>query len=465
MSKAVTAFPEAFGGSYKANIQKASRWWKTKDVILKKDPANPRYVTSRQPGLRRQLNTKAGPGRGRKRPPWSDWLQLELLSEFERLRAAGLKFDITILVSLAKELVINSPNDFNADYSDPSDGKSIISKITYNWALRFVERFNIVQRSQCGKKMVSPAKREYLAKTIAFHLGVVSRLFQSGALDENCVENIDETHFVVNMDNGRTLGFVGDDCTRYAEVVSGGDGMTMIVRITGGEHALIEVPFMVFTNKNRSYPIRGVPDNIPGVCYRSSPKGFVDMKLFAEYFNEPRAQRCRHYAERTIFLDNYSGHNESSDLLNALEKLKAALRFLPAGTTEYTQPADSFVIQKIKQHWTNAWHQKKMELIRENGWQDKVRADGSWSGALKHPGKAWFLKLAAESVRAVNAQRDKNGLTYARKSMIRCGLSKDVDGVWRIEQLFPALQNIIAKHRNHFDGEAVPLPQNELRES
>ena len=31
--------------------------------------------------------------------------------------------------------------------------------------------------------------------------------FQSGALDENTVENV-ETHLVVNMDNGRTLDFL-----------------------------------------------------------------------------------------------------------------------------------------------------------------------------------------------------------------------------------------------------------------
>jgi hypothetical protein len=47
------------------------------------------------------------------------------------------------------------------------------------------------------------------------------------------MENIDETHFVVNLDNGHTLGFQGDTSVTYAEVVSGGDSMTMVVRISG----------------------------------------------------------------------------------------------------------------------------------------------------------------------------------------------------------------------------------------
>jgi hypothetical protein len=42
-------------------------------------------------------------------------------------------------------------------------------------------------------------------------------------------------HFVVNSDNGRTLGFRGDSSVKYAEVVLGGDSMTMVVRISGGD--------------------------------------------------------------------------------------------------------------------------------------------------------------------------------------------------------------------------------------
>lgn len=73
----------------------------------------------------------------------------------------------------------------------------------------------------------------------------MSRQFQSDALDQDTVENIDETQFMVNMDNGRTLGFVGDDSTNCADVVSGGVGMTIMVRITEGEHARIETLFII----------------------------------------------------------------------------------------------------------------------------------------------------------------------------------------------------------------------------
>ena len=48
------------------------------------------------------------------------------------------------------------------------------------------------------------------------------------------MENVDETHFVVNLDNGRILGFRGDTIVKYDEVVSGGESMTMVIRISGG---------------------------------------------------------------------------------------------------------------------------------------------------------------------------------------------------------------------------------------
>ena len=105
---------------------------------------------------------------------------------------------------------------------------------------------------------------------------MLKRDFDSGLFDENLMENIDETHFVVNMDNGRTLGFRGDTSTNYTKVVSGRDSMTLVVRISRGRRFMIDSPMLIFTNLNNSYPIRGLDDNISGVSYRKGPKGSMD---------------------------------------------------------------------------------------------------------------------------------------------------------------------------------------------
>ena len=54
-------------------------------------------------------------------------------------------------------------------------------------------------------------------------------------------------------------------------------------------NARIETPFLVFKNDRSPYPIRVVSDSVPGVCYRSQPKSWVDRRVFGGRLSEPRA--------------------------------------------------------------------------------------------------------------------------------------------------------------------------------
>ena len=74
----------------------------------------------------------------------------------------------------------------------------------------------------------------------------MSRQFTSGAIDENDIDNADETHFLINLNNNRMLGMCGDAEVKYADVVSGSEGMTMMVRISGGQDVIIEAAFLLF---------------------------------------------------------------------------------------------------------------------------------------------------------------------------------------------------------------------------
>lgn len=89
-------------------------------------------------------------------------------------------------------------------------------------------------------------------------------MFESGELSEDDVEIADETHFVLNMDNGKTLRFIREIEVKYAYVVSARDPITMMVRITGGIRASIQPPIIIFKNSSRSYPVHGVPDTGTG---------------------------------------------------------------------------------------------------------------------------------------------------------------------------------------------------------
>jgi hypothetical protein len=80
----------------------------------------------------------------------------------------------------------------------------------------------------------SPAKERHVRMLIAFHLGNLYRGFHLGEYNKNYIENVDETHFVINMGNDKMLGLHGDQIVKYADVVSSGEAMTMVVRVIGG---------------------------------------------------------------------------------------------------------------------------------------------------------------------------------------------------------------------------------------
>ena len=104
-----------------------------------------------------------------------------------------------------------------------------------------------------------------------------------------------------------------------------------------------------------------MPDDIPGVSYRTGPKGWMDKRVFVQWLSEPRAVRPdQQRRTRHIFLDNCGGHNYTGESEDMLERKIFALHHLPANATDLCQPADSFVISKIKDSWTEKWNKKKL---------------------------------------------------------------------------------------------------------
>ena len=109
---------------------------------------------------------------------------------------------------------------------------------------------------------------------------------------------------------------------------------------------------LFFQNKSRHCPIRGMPDDVPGVPYRTGPKGWMDKRVSGEWLIETCAiSKDAFRRQRTICLDNCSGHLESDIQRENLAKTNAVIKFLPKNATHLCQPADSFAIQNIKQRW------------------------------------------------------------------------------------------------------------------
>lgn len=87
---------------------------------------------------------------------------------------------------------------------------------------------------------------------MVIHLRNISRILRSGEFEEIDLSNADETHSIFIMDNCRYMGYAGDSEVKYADDVLGGEAVTMFVKLGGGRDSRIDVPFMIFTNHNRS---------------------------------------------------------------------------------------------------------------------------------------------------------------------------------------------------------------------
>ena len=178
------------------------------------------------------MRTKAAVGRAPKRLDLVLWMYPRLLTTFEQFKSAGVKFSSRLLIELAMSILLDLASLYTAQSRDPKDNVLFTSKLTPSWIQQFMHVHSIVLLSQRGQLTCNSEKELQIEKTTTYHLGVQHRGFKSGFFDDNLMENVHETHFVVNLDNSRILGFRSNTIVKYAEVVSGGDSMTMVIRIT-----------------------------------------------------------------------------------------------------------------------------------------------------------------------------------------------------------------------------------------
>lgn len=190
---------------------------------------------------------------------------------------------------------------------DPRTDKPFKELINVRWVQVFVDWFLIVSRSHTGKKKMSPSKNLFIEKDVAFHLGSIKRLLQSGQNEENDIENAYETHFIKKRI--QQAHFV--ICWLYRGQICrcriGGKVMTMMAHFSTGRDAKIEPPLMIFKNKDRGFPVRSIPDTIGSLSYRCGPKGLMNTTLLPEYF---RMQKVIHplpnRRRRILYVDNCS---------------------------------------------------------------------------------------------------------------------------------------------------------------
>ena len=99
-------------------------------------------------------------------------------------------------------------------------------------------------------------------KYLSYFLGTLKRSYDNG-FDESKIENFDETHVVIDMENGRLLDFIGSRRVTYLYVASGTDCFTVCMRILSGQSAQIEKPLFIFRTQTGTSQFHGTTYRSP----------------------------------------------------------------------------------------------------------------------------------------------------------------------------------------------------------
>lgn len=89
------------------------------------------------------------------------------------------------------------------------------------------------------------AKKDFIEREVAFRFGALQQQFHLETLNEECVENMDKTHFILNIDSGKMSTFKDVEEAKRADVTSGDEGVAIVVRLSGGRDAFIEPTMMI----------------------------------------------------------------------------------------------------------------------------------------------------------------------------------------------------------------------------
>ena len=185
-------------------------------------------------------------------------------------------------------------------------------------------------------------------------------------------------------------------------------------------------------------------DCIPSISFRTQLRGWMDNFTFKEWLNESHAvSKDISDLRRYDLLDTCSGHRVSDQVQSSFDAIMTILVLLPAKSTHWSQPLDTFFIQKLVSVWRQECEKEKMNLFTAKNWSDSLRSFRK----LINPEQAFYTRLAIRGVNKLNSVIDGEDNLLPRKAMIQCGLSPKTKKQWKLTQLFKHLQKLLPDTR------------------
>lgn len=87
----------------------------------------------------------------------------------------------------------------------PKEYIALHEKLGPRWIQYFGKKLRFCSRDKWGKNRLNHEMELMIEDERAEHLGCICGLLTSGKVSGNNLENAEETHFVINIDNRRTV--------------------------------------------------------------------------------------------------------------------------------------------------------------------------------------------------------------------------------------------------------------------
>lgn len=128
------------------------------------------------------------------------------------------------------------------------------------------------------------------------------------------------THFIFNMDDSKTIGLRGSENWNYADVVGGADGFRLVLRSRRGRNAKLLNLFIIFKNRDLSYSMIKLSDNIPNISYRTQQQDWMYNIAFNAWLEEPLGTNMDEMNRtRRLFENNCQRHKLTEPVRSAME--------------------------------------------------------------------------------------------------------------------------------------------------
>lgn len=151
--------------------------------------------------------------------------------------------------------------------------------------------FLVLSKAHRDNHKLGPEKDLAAQVDVATTLGIVCNLLTDVVLNENCHKLADEMDLSFSVDNRQKVILFGTDSIKYANVGTGGECFTIIIRNEGEGESRIAPPILVFQNEDRSSLIRNLPDYVYRVTYSRGLEEYIHCTVMSNFLSQTRVIR------------------------------------------------------------------------------------------------------------------------------------------------------------------------------